>query len=70
MVITRERHFAALGRASASLDLALEAIAASHPPEVIAVDLTATLGELGEVVGLSTSEEILDRVFREFCIGK
>ncbi len=70
ILITRERHFAALERTAASLDLALDAIAASHPPEVIAVDVTAALGELGEIVGLSTSEEILDRVFREFCIGK
>ena len=70
ILITRERHWAALERTAASLELALAALAASHPPEVIAVDVTAALGELGEIVGLSTSEEILDRVFREFCIGK
>jgi tRNA modification GTPase len=38
--------------------------------EFIAVDLREALEWLGEVVGLNYTEDLLDKIFSEFCIGK
>jgi tRNA modification GTPase len=38
--------------------------------EFLSVDLGAALQALGEMVGETTSEDLLDRVFSQFCIGK
>jgi tRNA modification GTPase len=60
----------ALAKAEASLSGALEAAAAALPVELIAVDVQAALDHIGAVTGSATSEDVLDAVFREFCIGK
>ena len=38
--------------------------------ELVAVDLRAALNAFGEIVGETTSEDLLTRIFSEFCIGK
>ncbi|HDP33516.1 MAG TPA: tRNA uridine-5-carboxymethylaminomethyl(34) synthesis GTPase MnmE [Candidatus Hydrogenedentes bacterium] len=55
-------------RAAASLERLLENAAAS--PELLAVDLREALAALGEITGETTPENILDRIFASFCIGK
>ena len=40
------------------------------PPEIVAVDVALAADALGTITGEVTSEDILDAVFREFCIGK
>ena len=42
----------------------------SMPPEFIAADLRRALNRLGEITGEVTTEDILDKIFSEFCIGK
>ena len=42
----------------------------SLPLDLVAVDLHAALDHIGEITGHVTSEDILDQIFREFCIGK
>ena len=38
--------------------------------EFVAVDLRAAINALGEIIGETTTDDILDRIFKEFCIGK
>jgi len=38
--------------------------------ECIALDMRAALDSLGEITGAVSTEDILDRIFRDFCIGK
>ena len=38
--------------------------------ECVALELRMALQALGEIVGTVTNEDILDQIFREFCIGK
>ncbi|TLY45947.1 MAG: hypothetical protein E6K59_02435, partial [Nitrospirae bacterium] len=38
--------------------------------ECIAADLRVAINAIGEIIGETTTDDILDRIFREFCIGK
>ena len=69
-IITNVRHDDALRRAQASLSHAIESLDAKMPSEFIAVDLRSSLDAIGEIVGKTTTEDILDRIFSQFCIGK
>jgi tRNA modification GTPase len=69
-VITSLRHKIALERAFASLRTAEQGLSGGLSPEFIAFDLREALGTLGEVTGQSITEEVLDRIFSTFCIGK
>jgi tRNA modification GTPase len=40
------------------------------PPEILALELRTALDELGELVGAVYTDDLLDRVFSRFCIGK
>jgi tRNA modification GTPase len=63
-------------RCSASLHEAKRALAAAVDltetggDELIAAELRAALDALGDVVGATTADDLLDRIFRQFCIGK
>ena len=68
-VITRERHRKAFEDAHGSLQRALAALEESHF-ELAAEDVRLALRALGRVMGQVDVEEILDRLFATFCIGK
>ena len=40
------------------------------PPEIVAVDIMAAADALGSITGIVGTEDVLDALFREFCIGK
>jgi len=64
--LTRARHRHALEQAAAALTRALGA----HESELMAEDLRLALRSLGRITGRVDIEELLDVVFRDFCIGK
>ncbi|VAV82355.1 tRNA-5-carboxymethylaminomethyl-2-thiouridine(34)synthesis protein MnmE [hydrothermal vent metagenome] len=68
--ITTLREKDALTRALSSLEQSEEAAAAKVARECLALELRGALDALGEVVGETTSEDILNRIFSSFCIGK
>jgi tRNA modification GTPase len=68
--LTSARQREALSRVARSLAAARDALAADLPPELVAVDLQAALEHIGTVTGAVTSDDVLDVIFREFCIGK
>jgi tRNA modification GTPase len=70
VIISRERHRDALARALASLAAARHATLARMPPEIIVVDIMAAGDALGLITGDVSSEDVLDAIFREFCLGK
>jgi tRNA modification GTPase len=69
-MVTRIRHWEALQRARQSLLQARDAMERRLSGEFIAVDLREALEWLGEIVGLNYTEDLLDKIFSEFCIGK
>jgi tRNA modification GTPase len=69
-VIVRERHQLALSRASDEMQQFRGALEADIPATVAAVHLRAAVGALDELIGVVRTDDILDRVFADFCIGK
>ncbi len=69
-VTINSRHQEALKRASASLRLALDAMRGDASLEFVALDLRQGIAAVGEIVGKTTTEDLLDAVFSQFCIGK
>ncbi len=47
-----------------------QALAAGFSPDLLAIEVQATLDHLGDIVGLTTPDDILDKIFSDFCIGK
>ncbi len=65
-VLTRARHRQALEEAAAALDRAL----AADLPELRAEDLRLALRSLGHITGAVDVDDLLDIIFRDFCLGK
>ncbi len=57
-------------RARAAVTGALEALGAGHSPEYAVTHCHAALDAIADLVGETTSEDVLDRLFATFCIGK
>ena len=64
------RHQDCLRKARESLSAAAGLLGSGEPPELVAVELRAALGAVGEIVGEAGTEEILGKIFSSFCIGK
>jgi len=69
-VVTSIRHRDALEKARHSLALARESIADGRSADLVAVDVQDAIDHIGAITGLVTSEDVLDRIFSDFCIGK
>jgi len=69
-VMINSRHEDALRRARAAAERALAALRDDAGLELAAVDLRAAANAVGEIVGKTTTEDLLDSIFSQFCIGK
>jgi len=69
-VAINARHQDALSRARAAARLAADALAADATLELVAMDLRIAANAVGEIVGKTTTEDLLDSIFSTFCIGK
>ena len=69
-VAVNERHRQCLVQARGYLDEAKSSLQRGDAPELTAVELRAALAAVGEITGAGDAEEVLDRIFGSFCIGK
>ena len=69
-VLTNLRHKIALQRGEQALGEAVSALSEMRPPELVAVTLQQARESLEEVVGLVHTDDILETIFSQFCIGK
>jgi len=67
ILVTRERHRAALSQTAQALR---RAVALGGPEELIAEELRAGAQALGRLIGRIDVEHVLDVIFRDFCVGK
>jgi tRNA modification GTPase len=70
LVLTTERQYEAIGKTSAALAAAREALQSHVPHEMVLLDLYRALAALGELTGEVVTDDILDRIFSTFCVGK
>jgi tRNA modification GTPase len=69
-LLTTLRHFEAVTGALASLGAARDAVSAHVPHEMLLLDLYGALRQLDSLTGETTADDILNRIFSTFCIGK
>jgi len=70
ITVTNLRHRSELVRSAAGLTRAVGTLGQGIPPELAAVDLKDACEALEEIIGVVNSEDILERIFNNFCIGK
>ncbi len=70
VLITNVRHKEALDAARISLAKVIEGLKTGVSPEFLTSDLRQTLVELGMIIGLDITEDILTAIFSKFCVGK
>ena len=64
------RQFEVMTRITNRLQRSVQLLEAGEPEELAALDLEAAITDIGELTGSQVSENILDRIFSRFCIGK
>lgn len=69
-VVPNLRQKEVLQKAIVSTDRACAALSAGMPPDLVAIDLRDALNVLGEITGHNITDEILDHIFSNFCLGK
>lgn len=69
-LLRTHRHKETLFRAKVALEKATETVNQSLPMDLVTIDLKEAVAILGEMTGETVSEEVLNRIFAEFCIGK
>ena len=70
VTVSNVRHRSALERAAAATGEAIASVRGRMEPECVAVDLREAADALGEITGAITTDEVLGKIFSEFCIGK
>jgi len=69
-IITRERHKELLQSAIAGVRNAMDELHAGVEEDLVSVRLREAYMALGEILGLEVSDDIVERIFSEFCVGK
>lgn len=69
-VLTRLRHYELILRAREDLAAFQEGLQEGRPEDFLCIDLRAACDRLSEILGENVSEELFERIFQEFCIGK
>ncbi len=70
ILITNLRHKTAIDNTVSALTQAINCLKDSAPLEITALELTTALNYLGEITGTVTANDILNKIFEDFCIGK
>ena len=68
--ITNLRHKEALLEAKESLDKVIESLELCMPEDFYSIDLMNAYKALGEIIGEAVDEDLIDTIFKEFCMGK
>ncbi|MDO9027265.1 MAG: tRNA uridine-5-carboxymethylaminomethyl(34) synthesis GTPase MnmE, partial [Candidatus Roizmanbacteria bacterium] len=69
-IVTNVRHVMALEKTYASINSFSAGLIKNLSPEFLSVELRDALDAIGEILGTTTPEDILNKIFSNFCIGK
>ncbi|MFA5056141.1 MAG: tRNA uridine-5-carboxymethylaminomethyl(34) synthesis GTPase MnmE [Dehalococcoidia bacterium] len=70
ILVSNPRHKSCLEQAIRHIDQALHGIDTRIPDDFVTIDLTSALNTLGEITGETVTDELLETIFSNFCIGK
>ncbi|MFW6287252.1 MAG: tRNA uridine-5-carboxymethylaminomethyl(34) synthesis GTPase MnmE [bacterium] len=70
LFITRTRHKNALDKALKAINRVLDSFKRNLPYDFYTIDMKDCLDALGEITGETVTEDIIDRIFKDFCLGK
>lgn len=70
VIVTNVRHYEALSHAHTAISRVITALESSLSAEFISQDIRECLHYLGEITGEITTDEVLENIFKRFCIGK
>ncbi|MBO1198239.1 tRNA uridine-5-carboxymethylaminomethyl(34) synthesis GTPase MnmE [Staphylococcus simiae] len=68
--VSNSRHISLLKQARQTIQDAIDAAEAGIPMDMVQIDLTRTWEILGEIIGETASDELIDQLFSQFCLGK
>jgi tRNA modification GTPase len=68
--VSNVRHIQLLKQAKQALEDAMEAIELEMPLDIVQIDVTRTWEFLGEIIGDTASDSLIDQLFSQFCLGK
>ncbi|WP_079505953.1 tRNA uridine-5-carboxymethylaminomethyl(34) synthesis GTPase MnmE [Mesobacillus jeotgali] len=68
--VSNSRHIALLNQAAHSIEEAISGVEMGTPIDIVQIDLTRSWELLGEVIGESVHESLIDQLFSQFCLGK
>lgn len=68
--VSNTRHIALLNQASHSIEEAINGVEMGVPIDIVQIDLTRTWELLGEIIGETVHESLIDQLFSQFCLGK
>lgn len=68
--LTNDRHHADLDETKTALQHAAETLTGDLPTDLACVDLRGAIQAIGRITGTTATDEVLDRVFQDFCVGK
>lgn len=68
--VSNSRHISLLKQARQSIQDAIDAAESGIPMDMVQIDLTRTWEILGKIIGESASDELIDQLFSQFCLGK
>ena len=69
-LITNARHADAVKRAMDSLENTLSAMSSGITPDAVLTEVEAAMSAIGEITGATVREDVTDRIFERFCVGK
>ena len=70
IIVSNSRHFEALSKALSHIVLVQDGLEVGVSGDLLAMDIRQSLYHLGEITGEITTDDLLDSIFRDFCIGK
>lgn len=68
--VSNSRHISLLKQARQAIQDAIDAAESGVPMDMVQIDLTRTWEILGEIIGETASDELIDQLFSQFCLGK
>ena len=70
ILITNERHKNQIRKAKENVDKAINTLEEGNPVDIITIYIQEAMADIGEILGNNVTEDIINEIFKRFCLGK